>query len=320
MPELPEVDLYVEALQHTVGDRVLTGVRLRSPSLLKTYDPPLSVLSGRSMRYVRRLGKRIVLGFDDDLFAVLHLMRTGRLFWRKAGTPIPRQGGHASFDFEHGSILLTERGKEKRASLHIVRGEDALAEHDPGGVEPLEIDRAGFERALRSRNGTLKRVLTDPRVVAGIGNAYSDEILLRGRLSPARLTSRLTDEEMERLFVATRETLIDWKDRLQRENLDRFPEKVTAFHPSMWAHGRFGHPCPQCGTTIQRIVYAAGETNYCPACQTGGRLLADRALSRLLGDDWPRSAEELESLRGRLPKGTTDQERPQGTSGEDSRS
>jgi formamidopyrimidine-DNA glycosylase len=269
---------------------------------------------------VRRLGKRIVLGFEDDVFAVLHLMRTGRLLWREAGISIPRQGGHASFDFEHGSLLLTERGKEKRASLHIVRGEDALAEHDPGGLEPLETDRAGFEQALRSRNGTLKRVLTDSRVIAGIGNAYSDEILLRGRLSPARLTSRLTGEEVERLFAATRETLIEWKDRLRAENLDRFPEKVTAFHPGMWAHGRFGHPCPQCGTPIQRIVYAAGETNYCPTCQTGGRLLADRALSRLLGDDWPRSAEELEALRGRSRKGTPDPEQTSPATKDDSHS
>jgi formamidopyrimidine-DNA glycosylase len=297
MPELPEVDLYVEALERTVGGHTVNGVRLRSPSLLKTYDPPLRELSGRRIHSVRRLGKRIVLGLEDDLFAIVHLMLTGRFFWRKAGVSVPRQGGHAAFDFAHGSLLLTERGKEKRASLYVVRGEEALARHDPGGVEPLEIDRAGFERALRSRNGTLKRVLTDPRLIAGIGNAYSDEILLRARLSPARLTSRLTDEEAQRLFDATRSTLEEWKARLRNEIGDRFPEKVTAFHPSMWAHGRYGHPCPQCETPIQRIVYAAGETNYCPTCQTGGRLLADRALSRLLGDDWPRSAEELETLR-----------------------
>jgi formamidopyrimidine-DNA glycosylase len=305
MPELPEIDLYIDALERTVGGQILEAVRVRSPSLLKTYDPPLRVVEGKRIVDFRRLGKRIVMEAEGDLFLVIHLMLTGRLFWRKAGVAIPQQGGQAAFDFSHGSLLLMERGKEKKASLHILRGEAALRESHPGGIEPLEADLPAFEAALRERNGTLKKVLTDPRAIAGIGNAYSDEILLRARLSPARLTARLSTEETERLYTATQSTLSEWKHRLREEAGERFPEKVTAFHPQMAAHGRFGKPCPQCGTPIQRIVYASGETNYCPTCQTGGRLLADRALSRLLGEDWPRTTEKLEQMR-RSAGGTDD--------------
>ena len=297
MPELPEVELYVDALRRFVGGHVLERVRLRSPSLLKTYDPPLSEVHGRRALDFRRLGKRIVWEMEGELYLIFHLMLTGRFHWRKREVAIPRQGGHAAFDFDNGTLLLTERAKEKRASLHLVRGEEGLREHDRGGVEPLVTELADFHAALVSRNGTLKRVLTDPAIISGIGNAHSDEILLRARLSPARLTRQLAPNEVERLWVATRQTLTEWTDRLTAEAGDRFPEKVTAFHPAMGAHGKAGQPCPQCGTAIQRIVYSSGETNYCPTCQTGGRLLADRALSRLLGPDWPRSVEELEELR-----------------------
>lgn len=297
MPELPEVELYVDAFRRFVGGRVLERVRLRSPSLLKTYDPPLAEVQGRRVIDFRRLGKRIVWEMEGDLYLIFHLMLTGRFHWRKRDVPVPRQGGHAAFDFDNGTLLLTERAKEKRASLHIVRGEESLREHDRGGIEPLTASLEEFKVALGSRNGTLKRVLTDPTIVSGIGNAHSDEILLRARLSPARLTTQLADDEIERLRMVARQSLTEWTERLKAETGDRFPEKVTAFHPGMGAHGKAGQPCPQCGTAIQRIVYSSGETNYCPTCQTGGRLLADRALSRLLGPDWPRSVEELEELR-----------------------
>ena len=297
MPELPEVTLYLHALRSRILGERIERVRIASPSLLKTYDPTPAELHGKVVETLSRLGKRIVLGLEEDLFAVVHLMIAGRFQWRKPGAAIPRKRGHAAFDFAHGTLLLTEAGAHKRASLHLVRGEAALREHDPGGIEPLEASAEDFAAAIRRENRTLKRALTDPRILSGIGNAHSDEILLRARLSPVQLTRRLSDEEVERLRAATRSSLTEWSERLIEEAGDDFPAKVTAFHPAMSAHGKYRAPCDQCGTPIQRIVYATRETNYCPACQTGGRVLADRALSRLLGRDWPRSVEELEALR-----------------------
>ncbi len=294
MPELPEVELYVHALRERIVGAPLERIRLASPSLLRTWDPPLSALEGRVVREVRRLAKRIVWGFGDDLFAVFHLMLTGRFHWRKKGAAVPRKGGHAAFDFPAGTLLLTEMSTQKRASLHVLRGEAAVAALDRGGIDPLEASLEEFAAALARENRTLKRALTDQRLIAGIGNAHSDEILLRARLSPVRRTRQLSGGEVGRLYEATRADLREWTDRLLAEAGDTFPEKVTAFHPAMAAHGRFGEPCPQCGAPIQRIVYADTETNYCARCQTGGRRLADRALSRLLGEDWPRSMEELE--------------------------
>jgi formamidopyrimidine-DNA glycosylase len=299
MPELPEISLYMHALETRVVGRTLERVRLRSPSLLRTYDPPVSALQGKAVRALRRIGKRIVFEFDDQLFAVLHLMIAGRLQWKPSGAAIPAKVGHAAFDFPDGTLLLIEPGSKKRASLHIVRGEQALAEHDRGGIEPLDADLATFAGALRREHRTLKRALTDPRILSGIGNAHSDEILLLAKLSPVKRTHQLTDEEIERLYEATRRSLREWIDILQDEAGDTFPAKVTAFHPRMAVHGKFREPCPQCGTPIQRIVYASNETNYCPTCQTGGKLLADRALSRLLGEDWPRTLEELEETLGK---------------------
>lgn len=272
-------------------------LRIRSPSLLKTWDPPASEVYGKVVRGLSRLGKRVVFGLDDDLFVIVHLMISGRFQWRNPGAAIPRKRGHAAFDFADGSLLLTEASSHKRASLHLVRGTDALRDHDPGGVEPLEAGPDEFAAAIRRENRTLKRALTDARILSGIGNAHSDEILLRARLSPVQLTSRLTDEEVERLRSATRASLTEWSERLIEEAGEDFPAKVTAFHPAMAAHGKYGEPCDQCGTPIQRIVYATRETNYCPTCQTGGKLLADRALSRLLRRDWPRRLEDLESRR-----------------------
>lgn len=297
MPELPEVSLYLHALRPRVLGETVERLRIRSPSLLKTWDPPASEVHGKVVRCLSRLGKRVVFGLDDDLFAVVHLMISGRFQWRDAGAAIPRKRGHAAFDFGHGSLLLTEASSHKRASLHLVRGTDALREHDPGGIEPLEAGPDEFVAAIRRENRTLKRALTDARILSGIGNAHSDEILLRARLSPVQLTSRLTDEEVERLRSATRASLTEWSKRLIEEAGEDFPTKVTAFHPAMAAHGKYGEPCDQCGTPIQRIVYATRETNYCPTCQTGGKLLADRALSRLLRRDWPRRLEDLESRR-----------------------
>lgn len=297
MPELPEVTLYLHALRPRILGKRIERVRIASPSLLKTFDPAPSELHGKAVETLSRLGKRIVLGLEGDLFAVVHLMIAGRFQWRGPGAAIPRKRGHAAFDFARGTLLLTEASTHKRASLHLVRGEAALREHDPGGIEPLEASAADFAAAIRRENRTLKRALTDPRILSGIGNAHSDEILLRARLSPLRLTHRLNDEEIERLRAATRSSLTEWAARLIGEAGDDFPAKVTAFHPAMAAHGKYREPCAQCGTPIQRIVYATRETNYCPTCQTGGRVLADRALSRLLGRDWPRSIEELENLR-----------------------
>ena len=299
MPELPEVTLYLHALGPRVLGKRIERLRIRSPSLLKTFDPAPTAVHGKTVETLSRLGKRIVMGLEGDLFVVIHLMIAGRFQWRNPGAVIPRKRGHAAFDFPRGSLLLTEASSHKRASLHIVRGEPALHEHDPGGIEPLEATPEAFTAALRRENRTLKRALTDPRILSGIGNAHSDEILLRARLSPVRLTSQLRDDEVERLRTATCSSLREWSARLIEEAGDDFPAKVTAFHPAMAAHGKYGEPCDQCGTRIQRIVYATRETNYCPQCQTGGRLLADRALSRLLRRDWPRKLEDLETLKRR---------------------
>lgn len=297
MPELPEVTLYLHALRARILGEELRAVRIRSPSLLKSFDPPIARAHGTVVESLSRLGKRIVIGLEDDLFLVIHLMIAGRFQWRKPAAPIHRKFGHAAFDFSHGTLLLTEASSHKRASLHLVRGEGALHRHDPGGIDPLDATGEAFAAAIQRENRTLKRALTDPRILSGIGNAHSDEILLRARLSPVKLTSRLTGEEIERLHTATRSSLTRWSQRLIEEAGDTFPARVTAFHPAMSAHGKYGEPCTQCGTPIQRIVYATRETNYCPECQTGGRLLADRALSRLLRRDWPRKLEDLEALK-----------------------
>lgn len=287
MPELPEISLYLSALEPRVVGETLERIRLRSPSLLRTFDPPLSACEGLRVRALRRLGKRIVFELENDLFLVLHLMISGRLRWRDKGATVPRKGAHGAFDFSSGTLLVTEASTQKRASLHVVRGEEALAALDPGGIDVLETDFSGFLRALREENHTLKRALTDPRRFSGIGNAHSDEILHRARLSPFRRTGDLPDADAERLYTAIRESLQEWTERLRAEAGGRFPEKVTAFHPAMAVHGRFRQPCPACGTPVQRVVYADREFNYCPGCQTGGKLLRDRALSRLLGEDWP---------------------------------
>ncbi len=297
MPELPEVALYLHALRARILGERLEAVRIRSPSLLKSFDPPIAHAHGKAVESLSRLGKRVVIGLKDDLFLVIHLMIAGRFQWRKPAAPIPRKRGHAAFDFARGTLLLTEASSHKRATLHLVRGARALRDLDPGGIEPLDATPQEFAAAIRRENRTLKRALTDPRILSGIGNAHSDEILLRARLSPVQLTSRLTAREIDRLQAATQASLREWSARLIEEAGDGFPAKVTAFHPAMSAHGRFGEPCSQCRTAIQRIVYATRETNYCPECQTGGRLLADRALSRLLRQDWPRKLEDLESLK-----------------------
>jgi formamidopyrimidine-DNA glycosylase len=281
-----------------VGAR-LERLRIASPFLLRSADPPVADLSGRTIRDVRRLGKRIVLALEDDYFVVLHLMIAGRLHWKPAGAPIPRRAGLAAFDFPHGTLLLTEAGTTHRASLYVLRGMRARAAHDPGGLDVLGATLEQFRAALTRESHTLKRALTDPRLLDGIGNAYSDEILHAARLSPLRLTSQITLEESERLFRAARETLATWMERLRAETGDAFPEKVTAFRDGMAVHGRFRKPCPVCGSPVQRIRYAKNEVNYCAACQTGGRLLADRSLSRLLKQDWPRSLEEWEDRAAR---------------------
>jgi len=297
MPELPDVAVYIEALARRIQGQPLQRVRLASAFLLRTALPPLAAVHGLQVREVRRVGKRIALGLADELWLVLHLMIAGRLHWKEPGAKLAGRSALAAFDFPQGTLTLTEAGAKKRASLHLVRGEEALREHDPGGLEVFAIDRERFHAALVAENHTLKRALTDPRLFSGIGNAYSDEILHRARLSPLAMTEKLSAEEVARLYEATRTTLADWTERLRAHYGDSFPEKVTAFRPDMAVHGKYRQPCPVCGTAVQRIRYADNETNYCPRCQTEGRLLADRGLSRLLRRDWPRTIDELERLR-----------------------
>jgi formamidopyrimidine-DNA glycosylase len=292
MPELPDVELYRHALERRLLGEVLRGIRIGSPFVLRSVEPSPSEASQKRVRELRRLGKRIVLGLEDDLFVIVHLMIAGRFRWRPAGQTIPKRIGLAAFDFDQGTLLLTEVSKKKRASIHLVRGEAALAAHDPGGIEPLETDLQSFAAALTRENHTVKRTLTDPRVLSGIGNAYSDEILHRAKLSPLLWTQRLSEPELHRLYQATQEVLREWIERLCEQTGDGFPEKVSAFRPQMAVHGKFGEPCPVCGAPVQRIVFSERETNYCARCQTGGRRLADRALSRLLKDDWPRKLDE----------------------------
>lgn len=296
VPELPDIVVYIEALEKRILGQTLERIRLVSPFLLRTTDPPLAGAEAKQVRELRRIGKRIAIGLDDDFWLVLHLMIAGRLHWQKRGAKISRPRGLAAFDFPNGTLTWTEAGSQKRASLHVVRGQAALRALDPGGLEVLDAALDQFAQALTSANHTLKRALTDPRVFSGIGNAYSDEILLEARLSPLALTQKLSREEIERLFRAVRSTLERWIEELRAEVGEGFPENVTAFRENMAAHGRYKEACLRCGTSIQRIRYASNETNYCPHCQTGGKLLADRALSRLLREDWPRTLEELELL------------------------
>jgi formamidopyrimidine-DNA glycosylase len=293
VPEFPDITVYIEALEKRIHGRTLQRVRLESPFLLRTAVPPLSRVEGRKVVELRRLGKRICIGLEEDLWLVLHLMIAGRLHWKEVTTKTSKTRGLAAFEFNNGTLTLTEAGSQKRASLHVVEGEAGLLNLDPGGVEVFEIDLERFVGMLQSANHTLKRALTDPRLFSGIGNAYSDEILFEAQLSPIKLTQKLTVAELERLYVATRSTLVRWVERLRAETGEGFPEKVTAFREGMAVHGRYKQACPRCGAKIQRIRYATNETNYCPVCQTGGKLLADRALSRILRDDWPRTAEEL---------------------------
>jgi formamidopyrimidine-DNA glycosylase len=296
MPELPDVVVYIEALQRRIGGQRLQRVRVARPFLLRSVKPPLSAVEGRRVCDFRRLGKRIAIGTEGDLWLILHLMIAGRLHWQEKSPSLRRKIDLASLDFEHGHLLWTEAGTKKRASLHLVEGTAGLQAHNPGGVEVLECDLPTFAEALFRGNHTLKRALTDPRLFSGIGNTYSDEILHRARLSPVTLTQRLSEAEIERLFEATRAILSEWTERLRQDAGEGFPEKVTAFRAGMAVHGRYGEPCPDCQSPVQRIRYAANETNYCARCQTGGKLLADRALSRLLKKDWPRTLEELERL------------------------
>ncbi len=296
MPELPDIVVYIEALEKRILGQPLEHIRLASPFLLRTADPPLRTAEGKTVRQLRRIGKRIAIGLEGDLWLVLHLMIAGRLHWRARGVKVARPRGLAAFDFPNGSLLLTEAGSQKRASLHLVAGDAGLSSLDPGGLEALDADLGQFAKALTSSNHTLKRALTDPRLFSGIGNAYSDEILFEARLSPVALTQKLSAEDIGRLFEAVRTTLLRWVERLRTESADGFPEKVTAFREGMAVHGRYKQPCLRCGSKIQRIRYASNETNYCARCQTGGKLLADRALSRLMREDWPRTLEELESL------------------------
>ena len=299
MPELPDIVVYIEALEKRIQGSVLERVRIASPFLLRTAVPPLSSVEGKKIVELRRLGKRICFGLEGDLWLVLHLMIAGRLHWydeRAKAAKGPKGRGVAVFEFSRGSLTLTEAGTQKRASLHVVQGEAGLEDLNPGGLEIFDATPEEFASALRARNHTLKRAFTDPRILSGIGNAYSDEILFEAKLSPFTLTQKLTDNDIEQLFAAIKRTLSEWVERLRSDAKDRFPEKVTAFRPDMATHGKYGEPCPRCGSKIQRIRYGSNETNYCPTCQTGGKLLADRALSRLLKNDWPRTPEELENL------------------------
>jgi formamidopyrimidine-DNA glycosylase len=305
MPELPDVTVYIEALDARIRGARLLGVRLANPFVLRSVDPTPAAISGRTVTGLRRLGKRIVIELTDALFVVIHLMIAGRLHWKPPGAKVGGKIGLAAFDFSSGTLVMTEAGSKRRAAIHLVRGEAALADHAPGGLEVFEADLPQFHAALTRESHTLKRVLTDPTILSGIGNAYSDEILHRARLSPVKLSRQLSDEEVARLFDATRAVLSEWIERLRREAGGGFPEGVTAFRPDMAVHGRYGRPCPSCGAPVQRIVHAENETNYCARCQTGGKLLADRALSRLLKQDWPRTVEALEARRaggGRLDR------------------
>ncbi|HEV2351939.1 MAG TPA: DNA-formamidopyrimidine glycosylase family protein [Terriglobia bacterium] len=299
MPELPDITIYIEALEARILGRQLTGIRLGSPFLLRSVTPPLQAVSGKTVRELRRLGKRIALGLDEGYWLVLHLMIAGRLLWAAPAAKLLARSGLAAFDFPHGSLVLTEAGSKKRASLHVVQGETGLQLLNPGGLEVLDSDWNAFAARLTAENHTLKRALTDPHLFSGIGNAYSDEILHRAQLSPAALTQRLDKKQIEILFAAARATLLEWTEKLRQEARGDFPEKVTAFRAGMAVHGKFGQPCPRCGAKVQRIRYADNETNYCAPCQTGGRLLADRSLSRLLKQDWPRTLDELEALTSR---------------------
>jgi formamidopyrimidine-DNA glycosylase len=293
MPELPDIAVYIEALERRIVGRVLEQVRVGSPFVLRSFEPPLGSVQGRGVLTLRRLGKRIAIGLEGDLWIVIHLMIAGRLHWRPPGVGLSGKNKLAAFDFSDGSLLLTEAGSKRRAAIQVVLGSGALQQHDPGGLEILDATLDGFQAALRRENHTLKRALTDPRLFSGIGNAYSDEILHRARLSPLALSGKISDAEAAGLFDAARSVLAEWTDRLRLQSGGRFPEKVTAFRPGMAVHGRFGQACPDCGAPIQRIRYAENETNYCPGCQTEGRILADRSLSRLLRDDWPRHLDEL---------------------------
>lgn len=297
MPELPDITIYIEALEARLLNQPLEKIRLASPFLLRSFEPPVRSAEGKKVLGFQRIGKRIVFELEDDLFLVFHLMITGRFHWKKRGVAVPRRYGHAAFDFPTGTLQLTEMGTKKRASLHLVKGRENLIEHDPRGLEIFDADLKSFRAALTQENHTLKRVLTDPHVFSGIGNAYSDEILHRAKLSPVKQTKMLSDGEIEVLFRATKECLREWIERLRKDTGKNFPERVTAFRDDMAVHGKYRKPCPVCAAPVQRIVYAENETNYCAKCQTGGKLLADRSLSRLLKDDWPRSLEELEGMR-----------------------
>jgi formamidopyrimidine-DNA glycosylase len=302
MPELPDINAYLCALETRIVGRTLDLVRIGSPFVLRTAQPPIADVQGQTVRELRRIGKRVVIGLSNDLWIVIHLMIAGRLHWRARGAKLSGRNSLAAFDFADGSLVLTEAGTKRRASLHVVSGEAGLRAMDPGGIEVFSSTLDEFRAALTAENRTLKRALTDPRILSGIGNAYSDEILHAAQLSPVALTRKLRPEEWQRLYSAARNTLQTWMDRLRGEAARGFPEKVTAFRPEMAVHGRFGQACPRCGEEIQRIRYADSETNYCVRCQTGGRLLADRALSRLLGADWPRTLDDLEALRSTEPQ------------------
>ncbi len=297
MPELPDLTAYVEALDRFIGGRVIEAARMATPFLLRTWDPPLAAVVGKRVTSIERIAKRMVIGTEDDLFLVIHMMIAGRFHWRKKGAAISRRTDHLALDFDHGSLFLTEASTKKRASLFIVRGRAALAAHNPGGLEPLTASLNEFRARLVVENHTVKRTLTDPRLFAAIGNAYSDEILHRANVSPLTWTTRLNEVEIERLYRAIQSTLTEWCDRLRAQWAGKFPEKVTAFHPGMAVHGKAKQPCPVCATPVQRIAYADNECNYCPTCQTGGKLLADRGLSRLLRNDWPKSLDELEEWK-----------------------
>lgn len=300
LPEYPDIIIYIERLKALLQGQPLQNVRIMSPFLLRTFDPRINSINGKIILDFERIGKQIVFVFEDELFLVLHLMIAGRLHWREKGFKIPAKIGLAAFDFPNGTLLLTEAGTKKRASLHLIKGELELSTFDQGGLEIFDASLLDFKRRLLRENHTLKRALTDPRLFSGIGNAYSDEILHRAKLSPVQLTQKMTDEQIDKLFQAIKETLTEWTERFRSETGDGFPEKVTAFRSEMAVHGRFGKACPTCGTTVQRIRYADNETNYCPKCQTGGKLLADRSLSRLLKSDWPKNLEELEERRRKL--------------------